>query len=221
MAWQDSWLRISDAVGWRWSAMAQRLEHRLSNSSDEWVRRIMDDTTRRYVERLPYARMDALEISGDKWKSFGFHTYRSADFSTFDICAGPLAPEAFDVVIVEQVLEHVLWPYRAARHLHQMLRPGAVLVVTTPFLVHVHGCPVDCSRWTELGLKHLLAEGGFDLSAIETGSWGNRTCLRGSLRRVPRYIKWYHTLQNDPIYPMVVWAFARKSADAALPGDRR
>jgi hypothetical protein len=92
----------------------------------------------------------------------------------------------------------------------QMLRPGGHLVVTTPFLVLVHECPVDCSRWTALGLKHLLAEGGFPLTAIETGSWGNRTCARGSLRRPPRYVPWYHTLQNDPSYPMVVWAFARK-----------
>lgn len=221
MAWQDTWLRISDALGWRWSAIAQRIEGRLSNSRGEWVRQVMDETTRRHVAGLPYAGMSALEISGDKWKSFGFRQYQSADFDTFDICERPLALEAYDIVIAEQVLEHVLWPYRAARHLHQMLKPGGVLVVTTPFLVLVHECPVDCSRWTALGLKHLLAEGGFELSAIETGSWGNRTCARGSLRRVPRYVPWYHTLQNDPYYPMVVWAFARKTGAVAMPEARR
>ena len=220
MAWQDTWLRISDVIGWRWSVIAQRIENRLSSSSGEWARQVMDAATEKHVRGLAYAGMDALEISGDKWKNFGFKTYRSADFSTFDVCEGPLAPEAFDIVIAEQVLEHVLWPYRAARHLFQMLRPGGHLVVTTPFLVLVHECPVDCSRWTELGLKHLLAEGGFPLTAIETGSWGNRTCARGSLRRPPRYVPWYHTLQNDPSYPMVVWAFATRDGTRA-PEDRR
>ena len=210
MALQDIWLRFAEAVGWRWSGLAQRLEGRLSDGHSEWVRQVMDRETRRYVTGLQYTQMDALEISGEQWSGFGFRTYRSADFNTFDICERPLAVEAFDIVIIEQVLEHVLWPVRAARNLHQMVRPGGVLVVTTPFLVNVHECPVDCTRWTPLGLKHLLAEGGFPLDRIETGSWGNRTCARGSFRRVPRYIPWYHTLENDPVHPMVVWAFAGK-----------
>ncbi len=211
MAWQDTWVRFSEIVGWRWSALAQRLEHRLSNSNGEWVRKVMDEATDRHVRGLAYSGMDALEISGDKWKNFGFRSYRSADFDTFDVCERPLASEAFDIVIAEQVLEHVLWPYRAVRHLHEMLKPGGVLVVTTPFLVKIHECPVDCSRWTALGLKHLLAEGGFALDQIESASWGNRTCAQGSFRRVPRYIPWFHTLENDRYFPMVVWAFARKS----------
>jgi SAM-dependent methyltransferase len=210
MALQDvsGWIR--DAVGWRWDALAQRLERALARGRGEWVRHVMDRETEQFARNLDYSSLDALEISGEKWKDFGFGTYRSAGFEDFDVCERPLEVERFDVVLIEQVLEHVLWPIRAARHLYEMLRPGGVLILTTPFLVKIHNCPVDCTRWTELGLKHLLAEGGFRLQDIETNSWGNRTCARSSYYRVPCYIPWLHTLRNDKKYPLVVWAFARK-----------
>jgi hypothetical protein len=47
-------------------------------------------------------------------------------------------------------------------------------LVTTPFLSPIDENPHDCSRWTEVGLKHLLAEAGFSIDKIVTGSWGNR-----------------------------------------------
>ncbi|HTU91478.1 MAG TPA: methyltransferase domain-containing protein [Gemmataceae bacterium] len=220
MPLQDVHFWLSEAIGWRWSSLVQCLERVFTPGSGEWVRHVMDQETAKYVGGLDYAGMDALEISGEKWKDFGFGTYRSIGFEEFDVCERPLAIEAFDVVIIEQVLEHVLWPFRAARHLHQMLRGGGVLVVTTPFLVKIHNCPFDCSRWTELGLKHLLAEGGFALEDIQTGSWGNRICAGKSYYRVPFYVPWLHTLQNDPKYPLVIWAFARKP-DARRASEAR
>ena len=68
--------------------------------------------------------------------------------------------DTFDLIIAEQVFEHLLWPYRAARNVHRMLRPGGSFLITTPFLVKIHPVPNDCSRWTETGMKHLLAEAG-------------------------------------------------------------
>jgi len=49
-------------------------------------------------------------------------------------------------------------------------------VVTTPFLIRLHDGPVDCSRRSETGLKYFLAECGFDIEKIKTGSWGNPEC---------------------------------------------
>jgi hypothetical protein len=94
-----------------------------------------------------------------------------------------------------------------------MLKPGGAFLVTTPFLVKIHHAPTDCSRWTQTGLKYLLAEAGFDLARIQTGSWGNRACVRVGLRRFPRFVRGLHTLRNEPLYPVVVWALARKSGE--------
>jgi hypothetical protein len=173
----------------------------------------MDRETDRFIRTLNYRSMAAAEISGDKWKDFGFASYLSLPYPDFDVCAPPPTNTQFDLVLVEQVLEHVLWPYRAARTLHAITRPGGWVVVTTPFLVKIHEVPVDCSRWTPLGMRHLLAEGGFRLEDIQAGSWGNRSCARASYRRIPRYRKGWHTISNDPKYPLVVWAFARRARE--------
>jgi hypothetical protein len=103
-----------------------------------------------------------------------------------------------------------LWPYRAGRNVYQMLNPGGYVLVTTPFLIRIHDQPVDCSRWTELGLKHLLAECGFPMKNIRTGSWGNRACVIANFTEWPHYAPQQHSLDNEPNFPLVVWALAQK-----------
>jgi SAM-dependent methyltransferase len=169
----------------------------------------MDRETDKFVRSLSYSAMDALEVSGDKWENFGFRSYRKVRYPEYDLCEKPLALAAFDIVIVEQVLEHVLWPYKAVRNVFEMLRPGGIFLVTTPFLVRMHE-PVDCSRWSELGLKNLLIERGFNGDHIVTGSWGNRACVCSNFQRFTEWIPWKHSLKNEPKFPLVVWAFARK-----------
>lgn len=209
------WLR--DGIGWRLGVAGRRARAALGLTDQHWCRVVMDRTTAEYVAGLDTARLDCLEISGTKWRTAGFRSYQTASYPDYDVCAGPHRTEGYDVVIAEQVLEHVLWPYRAVKHVYEMLRPGGVFVVTTPFLLRVHAYPVDCSRWTELGLKHLLAEGGFPMDGIRTGGWGNRACVRGNLNRWANWIPWRHSLRNEADFPVVVWAFARKAAHPEPP----
>jgi hypothetical protein len=166
-----------------------------------------------YVDKLPVQTLDCLDISGnpDRWAERPWRSYRSTQYPGFDICAGPLALEAWDVILAEQVLEHVLEPSRAALHAWQMLRKDGIFIVSTPFLIKYHPSPIDVSRWTEVGLKQLLQTAGFN--DVTTGSWGNRQCVIADLRRERKwtyYQPWRHSLENDPLFPVVVWAFARK-----------
>jgi len=169
----------------------------------------MNRETRRLVGGLGPEQLRVLEISGEGWKDFGFRSYRSVRYPDFDLCSQTL-DERFDLVIAEQVFEHLLWPLRAARHAREMLAPGGRFLITTPFLLRVHRSPADCSRWTETGLRHLLDEAGFGLDDTETGSWGNRACLRANLDRWTRYRPLLHSLNNEPDYPLVVWALATR-----------
>ena len=200
--------------------MAQRVAHYLGVPERPYARVVMDRQIEAALRSRPYARMRALEVSGDKWARFGFADYVSVGYPDYDVCATVYEREAFDLVIAEQVFEHVLWPYRAVRNVWAMLRPGGVFLISTPFLIRRHDVPVDCSRWTELGMKHLLAEGGFALADIETGSWGNRACVRAGLQ-VPGYaiwLPWRHSLHNEPAFPVVVWALATKTgSERTLP----
>lgn len=194
--------RLRSTVKW---LLGERHEH--------WGKVIMNRETRALVDELQPGRLKVLEISGSQWgKWVQFKEYRSAWYPDYDVCASAL-PETFDLIIAEQVFEHLLWPYRAGRHIHQMLSPGGHALITTPFLVRIHHAPVDCSRWTALGLKHLLAECGFPLEQIQTGAWGNRACVKANLNRRLKW-KWYrprlHSLRHEPHFPIHVWALARK-----------
>ena len=102
----------------------------------------------------------------ETYKNCGWKSFERTHYPQYDLCNGPLE-KRFDVIIANQVFEHLLWPYRAAKNVYQSLNPGGYFVIATPFLVRVHNYPVDCSRWTELGLKHFLAEAGFSQTEIE------------------------------------------------------
>lgn len=64
----------------------------------------------------------------------------------------------FDYVICTEVLEHVLQPFDAVAEIRRMLRPGGRLVLSTPFDFRIHGPLPDCWRFTEHGLRALLAD---------------------------------------------------------------
>ncbi|NEO75439.1 MAG: class I SAM-dependent methyltransferase [Moorea sp. SIO4G3] len=173
-----------------------------------WSRVIMNQETAKLLEALPYPEWRALEISGHTWRDFGFREYHTISYPEYDICSNSLA-ESFDLIIAEQVFEHLLYPYRACRNVISMLSPGGYFLISVPFLVKVHNYPIDCTRWTETGLKYFLHECGFPLETIQTGSWGNRECIIANFSQWIPYNPQVHSLENEPDFPYHVWALAR------------
>lgn len=174
-----------------------------------WARTVLYQECFKLVKELHPEGLDVLEISsGNIWQSFGFKSFTEANFPEFDVCSMTL-PNQFDLVIADQVFEHLLWPYRAGKNVYEMTKPGGYFLITTPFLIKVHQVPVDCSRWTELGLKHFLAECGFPIEKIQTGSWGNRACVKANFNSWARR-GWFKSLVNEPDFPVSVWAIAKK-----------
>lgn len=184
----------------------------IGSREEHWCRVVMNRETRTLVESLSPLELSVLEISGDSWKTPGqFKSYKSLHFPDYDVCSTVL-DEKFDLIIAEQVFEHLAWPYRAGRNVLATLNRGGHFLITTPFLNRVHEHPIDCCRWTEAGLKYFLAECGFPLGQIRTGSWGNRTCIIANFRSWVRYRPWLHSLKNEAQFPIVVWALAAKDA---------
>src|SRR5882672_7036903 len=174
-----------------------------------WARTVMYRECFRLLRDLDPSKLDALEISAGKvWKPLGFQSFTEANFPEFDVCSMTL-PLRFDLIIADQVFEHLLWPYRAGRNVYKMLKPGGHCLITTPFLIRVHASPTDCSRWTEVGLRHLLAECGFPLDTITTGSWGNRSCVIANFKRWAP-VTMFTSLRSEANFPVSVWALARK-----------
>jgi SAM-dependent methyltransferase len=178
--------------------------------SEQWARVVMNRETLALIEARGPENRKVLEISGIDWKDrCKFREYKDVWYPDFDICVHSL-DERFDLIIAEQVFEHLPWPYRAGKHVYEMLNPGGLFLVTTPFLMRVHAYPTDCSRWTTTGLRYFLAECGFPIEKVEAFSWGNRRCVVGQFRRAVGYIPWKHSLANEPNVPVVVWALAQK-----------
>lgn len=183
-----------------------------------WCRVVMNQTTKDWVEDYLknhlFSKLSCLEISGSQWSEYLLskgHKYKSVFYPHFDITDISLFEDKYDVIVAEQVWEHVHLPYTAIKNAYRMLNPGGMLLITTPFLIQVHNFPGDYTRWTKEGLKYLFVEGGFQLNKIKTDSWGNKDCIMDGF-----YSPWsvfnsqIHSLINQPDFPIVVWGMAIK-----------
>jgi hypothetical protein len=82
----------------------------------------MNLETDRLIRQLDLEHSSALEISGENGKVMGFIAIVLQNSPTYDVCSHVL-DDQFDIIIAEQVLEPLLWPYRAVRNVFQMLSP--------------------------------------------------------------------------------------------------
>ena len=185
----------------------------------QWCRKVMNDETIAFVSKFPTETMDALEISGNVWgRRRKWKSYETRQYPDFDLNYDVVPGKTFDIIFLEQVLEHVRYPYRSVRNIHRMLRPKGWVVSTTPFLINIHGgnSMEDYTRWTPQGLTYLFEEGGFDRTKMTVGSWGNRECIIGDLNRRgvglhwQLYIEGKHSLVNEERFPAECWIMAQK-----------
>jgi SAM-dependent methyltransferase len=72
-----------------------------------------------------------------------------------DICKWS-NPDAFDVIVLSEVLEHVASPQSAIDNIHKSLKDGGLLIITVPFVLPIHEAPFDFYRYTKWGLVELL-----------------------------------------------------------------
>ena len=188
----------------------KKMLSRVGYSTQQSMRVVPYEICFELVSRLNPCDLDVLEISGGEvtWRQFPFRSYTQANFPEFDICRDELSTR-FDLIIADNVFEHLAYPYRAGRNVHSMLNPSGYFLNITPFLVKVHPCPIDCCRWTPVGMTYFLEECGFEQGRIQSGGWGNRACVSANFDRWRRQ-GWYSSRRNEPEFPLQVWALAQK-----------
>lgn len=81
-----------------------------------------------------------------------------------------LSDGSFDAVLCMEVLEHVVSPQTAFTEMVRVLRPGGVLIGSTPFLLGIHDAPFDFQRFTRHGIER-LAEGLETLALRERNTY--------------------------------------------------
>ncbi len=177
---------------------------------------VMQKTSLQWLEDLEPAKLDAAEISGNWGERLGFRSHRAFHYPDYDPCNGAFRGEngrrlKFDIILANQVWEHIERPYAATRAVLRMLKPGGWFWLAVPFFVPYHAVPVDCSRWSARGLRNLLIETGFDEDSIMAAQWGNRAAaLRNLEPDWPPEARDEDDLVNDPDFPLVSWALARR-----------
>jgi SAM-dependent methyltransferase len=91
-------------------------------------------------------------------------------YDTTDVCGVgeelPFRDASFDAVISIAVLEHVKDPFRCAREIARVLKPGGNLICSVPFLQPYHGYPHHYYNMTHQGLTNLF-EGMLNVNRIE------------------------------------------------------
>jgi SAM-dependent methyltransferase len=183
------------------------------SAADQWQRVVMNQAVERHLATLDPATRSAVEISGEAHRDKAWKEYCSLNYPEFDLCDPSPQGRTFDIVICEQVLEHVSNPWRAVATLRDLCSPGGRVVVSTPFLVKVHELPMygmhDYWRFTPRGLRLLLENSGLTVDRVET--WGNKMCVLGNLDRWSSRRPW-HSLRNRHDVAVQVWAFASKPA---------
>jgi ubiquinone/menaquinone biosynthesis C-methylase UbiE len=142
--------------------------------------------------------------------------YTELPFPQYDVQnLHELAEDHFDLIILDQTLEHVEAPDAALNEIRRVLKPGAFTIITTPFLIPVHeGASYrDYWRWTPQGMKTLLERFGFD---AEVRMWGNLVAAKALLDEM--YLTAEKALElglslsqsgSDGNFPITVWAIAK------------
>ena len=173
--------------------------------------------SRAWLKELPLKGMSVAEISGQWGKYFNFGTYEQFRYPKYDICKGPFEgedgrPRKFDLIIADQVWEHLDRPYAATKNVRKIMKRGSYFYIATPFFIPFHAAPQDNSRWSARGLRNLLVECVFDENAIRTSQWENRAAALRNLEPVwpPEHDTENDDLSNDPDFPITAWALAQK-----------
>lgn len=132
----------------------------------------------------------------------------------YDIGDGASYERSWDVIVADQVLEHVARPWEAMRLIGEHTRKLAI--ITVPFLIGIHNSPGDYWRMTPQAISRLAAP---HFSGIAIQSWGNAKAAywhaiynRTSrlMRNVPEVELDAGLSENDASKPFVIWAILRK-----------
>jgi SAM-dependent methyltransferase len=88
-----------------------------------------------------------------------------ADMPSIDLVAIgdriPFADDTFDGAITLHVLEHVKQPWNVAKELIRVVKPGAPILSTVPYVCSVHGFPNHFFNMTPQGLRLLFEDAEF------------------------------------------------------------
>lgn len=121
----------------------------------------------------------------------------------------PLDDKSVDSIILFEVIEHCPNPSIVINEAYRVLKPGGIILFSTPFLYHLHGAPYDYSRPTPFGLKSFFDNAGFSNTEIKGGgnwdsSLGQMIALWISHRPMNKLIRKVFRHVFVPIFKLIL-----------------
>lgn len=151
------------------------------NNPFYFIRRALLEKVEQYAPQLtgklldfgcgskPYKSLftNATEYIGLDYEGEG-HSHRDEQVDVFyDGRHIPFPDVSFDAVFSSEVMEHIFNPYEILPEINRVMKPGARLLLTCPFVWPEHEVPVDYARYTGFALQHLLEQNGFRVLTLD------------------------------------------------------
>lgn len=103
----------------------------------------------------------------------------------------PIESESVDIVLSNQVLEHVLDERKAVQESFRVLKKGGLFIGSVPHISPIHLEPYDFRRFTYYGLKKILEDNDFKVLEIE-GNGGAHKAMAMTLT-----MDWYLSINEE------------------------
>ena len=125
----------------------------------------------------------------------------------------PVRAAVFDTAVCLEVLEYVWDPASVLNEIKRLLKPGGMLLLSTPFLHRIDAVD-DYWRFTEPALRRLLREAGFDV--VQCVAQGSAFAVATSVLRYAVSVQrtWIRRALSIALRPFFAGLLAADSSSA-------
>jgi SAM-dependent methyltransferase len=161
-------------------------------------------------------------------ESFGSDVQVAPDYPRLDVENLPYHQDSFDVIILDQVVEHLHHPWKAVEQVKRVLKPRGLCICTSVFIYPIHhgGNYGDYYRFSPEGFSALFE----DFKVIISDGWGNAEVLRLTYNHSDKGPEGTSPVTKpeaerlgiydytDAMNYMMTWCIAQKSATVSIRG---
>lgn len=138
--------------------------------ADQNLSRTVRRTLERLASELPMDAV-ALNVGAGQTNYPGFTNLEICDGPHIDIVGQgsrlPFRDDSVDLVIAQEVLEHVADFGSLVADIHRVLKPGGKFYCQVPFQIGFHPGPADYWRFSRQGLEHVFRQPMWEREGIE------------------------------------------------------
>lgn len=114
----------------------------------------------------------------------------------------PFEDNYFDSALTSEVFEHVFELPAMLKEINRVLKPGAKILITCPFVWKEHEVPNDFARYTEFAMRDMLTKAGFEVVSFDKS--GNFIEVISQLRVLYFFDTIYPKVARIPVFS---WLF--------------